>query len=566
MMRDVHGVEAPAIASPLREPPAVEPEVPRQVIRARVKLLFIAANSRDDPQLALGEELRAIAQALRESRFRDSFDIVSELAVRQKDLQRALLQHRPDIVHFACHGSRHAELVLLRDDGTPGPVTIEALTSYFRILRDNVALVVLNACFSRAQAAAVERTVGMAIGMHQRIADDAAIRFSEAFYQGLGYGCSVRQAFELGVTAIATVRSAGDGAPALFARAGIDPSAICLVGASPPRARRRWPVWLLPIAAALSLVAWRWLPGGSRGAGRGADRSAGTMPSDAAVAAAPAPPPPTPAPPTGMVRFAGARIRPGVFDPSQRPPACAALEANEDCMLRPAQGASREVTLEDFDLDRYEVTNRDFAAWLDGRRDAWRRNAIDPAVLETRAEPSVFLVRTGTRCGLDVVDGRVRPVADRANQPASCMTWLAARDYCLAHRDRKRLPLDAEWELAAKGSEGRAFPWGSAPPQPDRVAFRRGNSSTEYPVDVGTSAQDVSPQGIYDLGGNVAEWVDEPSASDAIRPIRGGSWNSRDLCHLLSSGCKHIKAESFARDVGLRCARTAVMGNGSSQR
>lgn len=563
--RDVNSEEDPLAASPLPEPSDdCGVDVPRQVIRKRVKILFITANSRGDQQLALGEEFRTITQAIRESKFRDAFDIVPEFAVRQKDLQRALLQHRPDIVHFACHGSKDGKLVLLREDGTSGPISASTLASYFRILRSNIALVVLNSCFSSKQAAAVCRMIGVTIGMRQTIGDEAALHFSEAFYQGLAYGCSVRQAFDLGAAAIGTSRSDDAGMAELLEREGVNTRAICFVGEQLPGQLPElpppgsgWPVRLIPVAAGLGFVVWCW------GMFTGSHWGFGAMTRNAGASDAPTLNEPTPLEaPSGMVLFTGARIRPGIFDLAKRPEECAAMEPKEDCALRQEPAKVPEVALEDFYLDRYEVTNRDFAAWLDSHRDAWRRNTIDPAVIETSAEPSVFLLRTGKQCGLEFIDHRIHPLTNGASQPATCMTWTAARDYCLAHPDQKRLPLDAEWEFAAKGIEGRAFPWGSQPPQPDRVAFHRGNSISEHAVAVGTSTQDVSPQGIYDLGGNVAEWVDQRSASDANKPIRGGSWNSTDSCHLLSSGCKHIKTESFSRDVGFRCAKTAMRGQG----
>ena len=213
-------------------------------------------------------------------------------------------------------------------------------------------------------------------------------------------------------------------------------------------------------------------------------------------------------------------------------------------------------TLYRIDLDKHEVTNHEFVAWLDERPGAWCRNASDPLVLETRPEPSVFLVRTGKECSLIFEEGRVRPGPETANQPVTCVTWMAARDYCRARG--KRLPLELEWELAAKGSEGRAFPWGASLPKQDGVAFDRGHSTGEHPVDVGSSKQERTPQGIHDLGGNVSEWVADERGAGELATIRGGSWNSDDPCRMLSSSCKRVKAERFSRTVGFRCARSVT--------
>lgn len=257
-------------------------------------------------------------------------------------------------------------------------------------------------------------------------------------------------------------------------------------------------------------------------------------------------------PPSDMTCFTGAKIRAGIFDTSQRPQSCRELKPTDDCM-RPQDPSIPEIALDDFCLDKHEVTNQEFASWLEGKPELWRLNAKDPTVIQTRTEPTVFLVRTGEECGLTLVDGRVRPGPGKAKQPVTCATWMAARDYCRA-MDRQ-LPLELEWEFAAKGHEGRAFPWGTTMPRLDGVAFDRGDSTEKHPVDVGTSSQDVSPEGVHDLGGNVAEWVADEAGSGETAVIRGGSWNSRDPCRLLGSGCKRVQAEEFSRDVGFRCAK-----------
>ena len=269
-------------------------------------------------------------------------------------------------------------------------------------------------------------------------------------------------------------------------------------------------------------------------------------------------PVPIPAP-SDMVCFTSAKIRAGAFDASQRPPKCSALSPTENCM-RPQDPRTPELALDDFCFDKHEVTNQEFASWLEGKPELWRLNSKDPAVIQTLTKPRVFLVRTGEECSLTLVDGRVRPGPGKAKQPVTCVTGMAARDYCRAHD--KQLPLELEWEFAAKGSEGRPFPWGPEMPRLDGVAFDRGDSTEKHPVDVGASNQDVSPQGVRDLGGNVAEWVADEGGSEETATIRGGSWNSRDPCRLLGSSCERIPAEQFSRDVGFRCAKRVVKDKG----
>jgi formylglycine-generating enzyme required for sulfatase activity len=122
----------------------------------------------------------------------------------------------------------------------------------------------------------------------------------------------------------------------------------------------------------------------------------------------------------------------------------------------------------------------------------------------------------------------VQPTGSDGNLPITGVTWFDARDYC--QYAQGRLPTEAEWEKAARGSDGREFPWG------DESACGRanwGNYDGEgpcaavnpgFPVAVGRYESGASPYGVLDLAGNVWEWVadrygDEPHR----RVVRGGS-------------------------------------------
>jgi hypothetical protein len=170
--------------------------------RKQVKVLFFAANADKDRLLAIGQEHDAIQASIRSSRYRDHFQLIARLTGRLSDLHQALLDHSPDIVHFACHGSAQAELLLMQDGGGVAPVPGAALSETLRVLRDNLILVVFNACFSSTQAAAIRESVGLAIGMGRPIEDPAAIAFSAELYRALASGRSVQDAFDLGVAAI----------------------------------------------------------------------------------------------------------------------------------------------------------------------------------------------------------------------------------------------------------------------------------------------------------------------------------------------------------------------------
>lgn len=163
-----------------------------------IKILFLAANPQDTSRLRLDEEIRGIDQALRQTEYRDKFEVEQQWAVRVADLQSYLLRYKPDIVHFSGHGSPLSEIILEDNAGNSQPVSIRALSQLFSILKDDIRCVVLNACYSEQQAQAIAKHIDCVVGMSKAIGDEAAISFAIAFYQALGYGKDVRTAFDLG--------------------------------------------------------------------------------------------------------------------------------------------------------------------------------------------------------------------------------------------------------------------------------------------------------------------------------------------------------------------------------
>lgn len=235
------GSSPPALPAPLEgvlASPAApsQPARPWSVPRGRVKILFLAANASAERPLRLDEEYRAVEQRLRATRYRDAFELVSCWALRPDDLRTSLLEHRPAIVHFAGHGDAEADLWLLDERGGKAPLPAEILASIFRAMSDDVRLVVLNACFAAEIADALGESVGLAIGMQSAIGDRAAIEFAGAFYESLGYGCPVREAFDLAVAALKVSAPAQANIPRLLVSPGVDPNAARFVDTS-PRAR-----------------------------------------------------------------------------------------------------------------------------------------------------------------------------------------------------------------------------------------------------------------------------------------------------------------------------------------
>ena len=196
----------------------------------KTKILFLAANPPDTDRLRLSEEIRTIDRRLRTANFRNEISLIQHWAVRYSDLQEALLRHQPQIVHFSGHGVQSGEVILDNSTGMMKPVSVNALVNLFGVLKDKVRCVVLNACFSKIQAKAMCNHIDVVIGMESTIQDDAAIKFAEGFYLGVGYGRSLATAFNLGCNEIDLAGLKDNNVPKLFSRPEVDPSNIVLLG------------------------------------------------------------------------------------------------------------------------------------------------------------------------------------------------------------------------------------------------------------------------------------------------------------------------------------------------
>jgi len=190
----------------------------------RIKVLFLASDPfRDRAPLRLDEEVRAIEHALRKGRARDRVKLVPYFAARTRDLQHALMQHDPRIVHFAGHGSDGA--IYMGDAyGRPTVVGKEALAKLFGILNEWIKVVVLNGCNTLPIVDALSEIVDYAIGMNQPLSDASAIVFAESFYGALGMGKTVQASFDLAVSQLELEGNAESTIPVLRIRPGVDPS------------------------------------------------------------------------------------------------------------------------------------------------------------------------------------------------------------------------------------------------------------------------------------------------------------------------------------------------------
>ena len=197
-----------------------------------------------------------------------------------------------------------------------------------------------------------------------------------------------------------------------------------------------------------------------------------------------------------------------------------------------------KVFIDGFYLDKFEVTNGRFAKFVEA----------------IQSEPPWGFADKET------------PVL-RQDQPVRWVNWMEAMGYCLWAG--KRLPTEAEWEKAARGSDGRAYPWGNDPPTPAHAVFGlKEGSDTVSPI--GNRDKGKSPFGVHDLAGNLYEWTtdwyDEQfySKNPAINPRgpaegtakvqRGGSYVN-GAYRLRSSFRTKGDPTEHDPNVGFRCAQ-----------
>jgi hypothetical protein len=162
------------------------------------RILILSANPKDTTRLRIDEEVEEIQKSLERSKHREAIEVVSRLAVRVDDLIYFITQYAPTVVHFSGHGLGTDGIILENASGQTQLVSTESLAALFDGFRDRVECVLLNACYSEAQAKAIYNHINCIIGMIASIEDGASVKFSKGFYDALFSGESYKNAFELG--------------------------------------------------------------------------------------------------------------------------------------------------------------------------------------------------------------------------------------------------------------------------------------------------------------------------------------------------------------------------------
>jgi hypothetical protein len=170
------------------------------------KILVLTANPIGSDRLRLDKEVREIGEGLRRSARREQFQLEQRWAIRLQDLHRALLDVKPHIVHFSGHGAGKGGLMVEDEQGKAAFISTAMVQELFEVFADmGVECVVLNACYSEAQATAISQNIPFVIGMPDWVSDRLSIAFAVAFYDAIGNGQEYDVAFRLGAVQFADV-------------------------------------------------------------------------------------------------------------------------------------------------------------------------------------------------------------------------------------------------------------------------------------------------------------------------------------------------------------------------
>jgi len=221
------------------------------------------------------------------------------------------------------------------------------------------------------------------------------------------------------------------------------------------------------------------------------------------------------------------------------------------------------VYLDAYYIDKYEVTNAQYVAFLNEALSTGGIQACNSTVTKDDQE---LLDLNDPYCQISFNGNRFSVKDDKAFYPVIEVSWYGADAY--AKHYGKRLPTEAEWEKAARGSDGRPYPWGNNGPDSSNCNCKDYVGHTT-PVGQYSPVGD-SPYGCFDMIGNVWEWCNDwydanyyansPTnnpkgpVTGATRVMRGGSWDDHDRYLRVARRVDHEPTLTF-NSIGFRCAK-----------
>lgn len=273
---------------------------------------------------------------------------------------------------------------------------------------------------------------------------------------------------------------------------------------------------------------------------------------------------PLPQPTEELVEAARERVRekdgmPMVFVPSGTyPRGSDAADPNAD----PDETPQRDVTIDAFYIDKYEVSVAQYAAFLSdvGDHRSSCGGGVDCARTSAETDGGTYLLENQERPDPYFAQNNF------GNFPINYVSWPGARDYC--NWAGGRLPTEAEWEYAARGTDGRIYPWGNEPPDRSKAVFE---SDFRSLLAVDTLPDGASPFGALSMAGSMWEWVGDwydaeyyawgpdtnppgpPQGTERV--ARGGAWViDNTAARIRAANRNSFRPAAMRADVGFRCA------------
>jgi formylglycine-generating enzyme required for sulfatase activity len=248
----------------------------------------------------------------------------------------------------------------------------------------------------------------------------------------------------------------------------------------------------------------------------------------------------------------------------------------------PMEGPSHNVTLSPYCIDTFEVTTGDY------------RDCSDRGECKRASTANLWSgISADDHAKYDPLCN-IRDPETKRNHPINCVDWEMAAIYCKSHD--KRLPTEAEWEFAARGPDGRKYPWGDEAPSatflnacgkecvdwakrnkvPDVSAMFSADDGWATTAPVGSFPKGASRYGLQDVAGNVWEWTSDffgnytkEELSDPRGPetgeervIRGGGWNGAYASWVRPTFRYKDAPQKRSHGIGFRCARSLEVPKG----